>query len=64
MDEIILIFVNLTSSIYFLKKQLIFYINTLNYFKYLHISFKRNSYFYKKKRGYYYQNVIKKKDII
>ena len=50
-DEVIPIFVNLTLPMLLFEEYLIFYINALNYFKYLHICFKINSYFYKKNEG-------------
>ena len=45
MNEIIFIFMNLTFSMFLLEKQLIFNINTLDYFKYLYIDFKKNELF-------------------
>ena len=50
MNETIPKFVNLTILMhFFLKKKLILDINIIFHFKYLHIDFKRKSYFYIKK---------------
>ena len=45
MDEIVLIFVNLTSFMFLLEN---FDINIFDNFKYLYLGFKRECYFYKK----------------
>ena len=62
MDEIISKLMNLTLTTFWHEDQPIFNINVFYYFKHLHIGFKKNCYFYKKRTRTFPSKWNKKND--